>query len=82
MSTVAAVSGELWLQCFIPRTLITHDTYVPYLYSDEDIQKIFEVADSLVVTRGNQKQIRGKRNALIPASALLLWFTRWRNREY
>ena len=26
-------------KCFIPRTLITHDTYVPYLYSDEDIQK-------------------------------------------
>ena len=35
-------------KCFIPRTLMTHDTYVPYLYSDEDIEKIFEVADSLV----------------------------------
>ena len=43
-------------KCFIPRTLITHDTYVPYLYSDEDIEKIFEVADSLVVTRATKNR--------------------------
>ena len=38
-------------KCFLPITLITHDTYVPSLYSDEDIEKIFVVADTLVVTR-------------------------------
>lgn len=40
--------------CFIPRTLITHDTYVPYLYSDEDVEKIFAVADSMAVTRARK----------------------------
>ena len=36
-------------KCFIPRNLVTHDTYVPYLYSDEDVEKIFAFADSMVV---------------------------------
>jgi len=35
--------------CFIPRTVRTRDTYVPYLYSDKDIEEIFKAADSLTV---------------------------------
>ncbi len=33
--------------CFIPRPVITRDTYVPYLYTDEDLEKIFMLADNL-----------------------------------
>lgn len=33
--------------CFIPKTVITRDTYIPYLYSDEELEKIFMLADSL-----------------------------------
>ena len=36
--------------CFIPRNVRTKDTYVPHIYSDEEIEKIFRVADSLAVT--------------------------------
>lgn len=32
--------------CFIPRTIAAKDTYVPYLYTDQDIKNIFEIADS------------------------------------
>lgn len=32
--------------CFIPKTIITRDTYVPYLYTYKDIENIFIVADS------------------------------------
>lgn len=35
--------------CFVPRTILTHDTYVPYLYTDEDLEKIFMVSDSMTV---------------------------------
>jgi integrase/recombinase XerD len=37
--------------CFIPKTVITRDIYVPYLYSDDDIENIFKAADSLVAPR-------------------------------
>lgn len=37
--------------CFIPCTVRTKDTYVPYLYSDEDIENIFKVTDSLEVAK-------------------------------
>jgi len=37
--------------CYIPRTVITHDTYVPYLYSDEDVERIFMAADSMTSSR-------------------------------
>ena len=32
--------------CFIPKTIALKDTYVPYLYTDRDIEAIFKVADS------------------------------------
>ena len=34
-------------RCFIPKTVITRDTYIPYLYSDEELENIFMLADSL-----------------------------------
>ncbi len=37
-------------KCFIPKSIRTRDTYVPYLYSDEDIEKIFAAADTMVIT--------------------------------
>jgi hypothetical protein len=49
--------------CFIPSTVITHDTYVPYLYSDEYIEKIFMIADSIVCSGAWKKQECGKRIA-------------------
>ena len=33
--------------CFIPKTIVSKDTYVPYLYTDQDIENIFKIADSL-----------------------------------
>lgn len=51
--------------CFIPRTLMTHDTYVPYLYSDEDIEKLFAVADSMVVTKARKNKYAEKEMPLI-----------------
>ena len=32
--------------CFIPKTIALKDTYVPYLYTDQDIETIFKAADS------------------------------------
>ena len=32
--------------CFIPKTLAAKDTYVPYLYTDQDIENLFIIADS------------------------------------
>ena len=32
--------------CFIPKTIRKKDIYVPYLYTDQDIEKIFKIADS------------------------------------
>lgn len=37
--------------CFMPKTIASKDTYVPYLYTDQDIESIFEVADSFVSSR-------------------------------
>ena len=51
--------------CFIPRTLMTHDTYVPYLYSDEDIEKLFAAADSMDVTRARKNKYAEKEIPLI-----------------
>jgi len=34
-------------RCFIPRNVIIRDTYIPYLYSDEELASIFALADSL-----------------------------------
>jgi integrase len=36
-------------KCYIPRNLVNRDTYIPYIYSDEDIQRIFAVSDNLLV---------------------------------
>ncbi len=52
-------------KCFIPRTLITHDTYVPYLYSDEDVKKIFAAADSMVISRARKNKYVEKEMPLI-----------------
>lgn len=35
--------------CFVPKTIATKDTYVPYLYTDQDIENIFKIADSFTV---------------------------------
>lgn len=32
--------------CFIPKTIAAKNTYVPYLYTDQDIENIFKTADS------------------------------------
>lgn len=40
--------------CFIPRTVKTRDTYVPYLYSDKDIEEMFKAADSLTVLQATK----------------------------
>lgn len=32
--------------CFVPKTIHSKDTYVPYLYTDLDIENIFIVADT------------------------------------
>lgn len=32
--------------CFIPKTIAPKDTYVPYLYTDQDIENIFKIADA------------------------------------
>ncbi len=52
-------------KCFIPRTVKTHDTYVPYLYSDEDVKKIFAAADSMVVSRARKNKYVEKEMPLI-----------------
>lgn len=31
--------------CFIPKTMASKDTYVPYLYTDQDIESIFKITD-------------------------------------
>ncbi len=36
-------------QCAIPRNIRTKDTYVPYLYSDDEITRIFLAADNMDV---------------------------------
>lgn len=51
--------------CFIPRTIMTHDTYVPYLFSDEDIEKIFVTADSMRVLRARKNKHAEKEIPLI-----------------
>ena len=56
---------DLGYTCFIPRTLTTHDTYVPYLYSDEDIEKIFAAVDSLRVSRARKNKFAEKEMPLI-----------------
>ena len=38
-------------KCAIPQNLRVKDTYVPYLFSDNELERIFEVADSLVTTK-------------------------------
>lgn len=52
-------------KCFIPRTLITHDTYVPYLYSDEDVKKIFAAVDSMGAVKARKNRYIEKEMPLI-----------------
>ena len=51
--------------CFIPRTIKTKDTYVPYLYSDKDIEEIFKAADSLTVPQATKNIFIEKEMPLI-----------------
>lgn len=37
--------------CFIPSNITSRDTYVPYLYIDQDIENIFREADSFTAPR-------------------------------
>ena len=37
--------------CFIPKTIVAKDIYVPYLYTDQDIENIFKIADSFTAPR-------------------------------
>ena len=39
------------VSAYMPPNSITHDTYIPYIYSQEDLEKIFELADSIPLTR-------------------------------
>ena len=52
-------------KCFIPRTVITHDTYVPYVYTDEDIKKIFAVVDTMVLSKAWKNKHAEKEMPLI-----------------
>ena len=36
------------IYCFIPSTIASKETYVPYLYTDQDIEAIFREADSFM----------------------------------
>ncbi len=56
---------DLGYKCFIPRTLMIHDTYVPYLYSDEDIKRIFATVDSLRISRSRKNKYAEKEMPLI-----------------
>ncbi len=51
--------------CFVPRTVKTRDTYVPYLYSDKDIEEIFKAADSLTVLQATKNVFIEKEMPLI-----------------
>lgn len=51
--------------CFIPRTVRTRDTYVPYLYSDKDIEEIFKAVDSLTVPQATKNIFIEKEMPLI-----------------
>lgn len=51
--------------CFIPRTVRTRDTYVPYLYSDKDIEEIFKAADSLTAPQASKNIFIEKEMPLI-----------------
>ena len=37
--------------CFVPKTVRSKDTYIPYLYSDKDIERIIIAVDSLKAPR-------------------------------
>lgn len=39
------------ISAYMPPNSLTHDTYLPYIYSQEDLEKIFELADSIPMTR-------------------------------
>lgn len=51
--------------CFIPRSAKTRDTYVPYLYSDKDIEEIFKAADSLAAPQASKNKYMEKEMPLI-----------------
>ncbi len=51
--------------CFIPRTVKTKDTYVPYLYTAKDIEEIFKAADSLTVPQAPKNKFIEKEMPLI-----------------
>ena len=52
-------------RCFIPRTIIRHDIYVPYLYSDDDLKKIFDVADSMTAIKARKNQYAAEEMPMI-----------------
>ena len=51
--------------CFIPRAIRTRNTYVPYFYSDKDIEQIFKAADSLTVSQASKNIFIEKEMPLI-----------------
>lgn len=51
--------------CFIPRPVMARDAYVPYLYSDNDIEEIFKAADTLTVPRASKNKLIEKEMPLI-----------------
>ncbi len=37
--------------CLVPKTIMTRDTYVPHLYTNQNIENIFKTADSFTASR-------------------------------
>lgn len=52
-------------RCAIPKNIISRDTYTPYFYSDEELNRIFAVADNL-------KAFRAVKNKWIKAEMPML----------
>lgn len=42
---------NIGFKCFVPKTIATKDMYVPYIYSDDEIIRIIQVADSFKAPR-------------------------------
>lgn len=45
--------------CFVPKTIASKDTYVPYLYTDKEIEDIFKVADSFTAPHAVKNKFIG-----------------------
>lgn len=62
---------KLGIESYIPMIPRLHSDYIPYVYSNEEIQRIFEVADSLRYSSYTSKSVL----MAIPALLRLLYST-------